>query len=101
MMIAFLHFRTPPSDHILVFSAGSMPVPGARFFSTCKSLYKKYYYYLCVKDPKTKTLPARIHGLDSGALKRNELWNRIEKHPRRKVSASRLKKDIEKVKNEN
>jgi Arc/MetJ-type ribon-helix-helix transcriptional regulator len=39
-------------------------------------------------------------GLDLGLLKRKKLWADIRRHPPRKVSASRLKKDLERIKDE-
>lgn len=39
-------------------------------------------------------------GLDLGLLKRKKLWAQIRKHPSRKVSASRLRKDLERIEDE-
>jgi len=40
------------------------------------------------------------YGLDLGLLKRKKLWADIRRHPPRKVPASRLKKDLERVEDE-
>ena len=39
-------------------------------------------------------------GLDLGLLKRKKLWADIRRHTPRKVSASRLKKDLERIEDE-
>lgn len=40
------------------------------------------------------------YGLDLGLLRRKKVWERIERHKKRKVSPKQLKKDLEMIENE-
>lgn len=52
-------------------------------------------------NTKSEAIRAAIvnYSLTLGLLKRRDIWNRIQKFPRRKVSPAQLAKDLEAVEN--
>jgi Arc/MetJ-type ribon-helix-helix transcriptional regulator len=53
-------------------------------------------------NTKSEAVRAAIvnYSLTLGLLKRRDLWAKIQKFPRRNVSAQQLAKDLERIKNE-